>query len=731
MSRRIPLSLSRLCAFPLLALPVAIAAAGNMEAPLADRPAETGQSAPPADEQGIALSPLTVTSTAAATREALPPAHAGGQVAKGARLGLLGNRDIMDTPFNVTSYTSQLIDDQQARTVADVLANDPSVRFTTSGTHAFENFRLRGFDVHSSDLAINSMFGLAPLGSSTLEFVERVEVLKGPSAMFTGMSPSGGVGGVINLVPKRAADEALTRVTLGYETASQPGISADVGRRFGTNDAFGVRINGSLSDGETALDGQDKQRDFLSAALDYRGDALTATLDIYNATLDFEGGSPAMYGFATTDIPKAPDPSVNFLSNAAGELESQAVIARAEYAFNDNLSAFAAYGVRNHDYSGWINGTHAHSVQANGNAMVRGVAQLGYDESASAELGARLKFSTGGAQHEVVLQATQLDIEAGALTNVTGMVPSNIYDPAVPPLAALPSGHIAPNSETTLSSLALVDTVSLLEERLLLTLGARQQKIDQTSYGAEYNEEALTPAMGVVIKPWGDDVSLYANYVEGLSKGDSVTVAGGYVSDKTFAPYKTVQTELGVKWNTGEFTNTFSLFNIARPQLLTTGTAPNLVASDGGESRVRGVEWNTFGKVSATVSLLGGVSYTQGELTKATGGVNEGNTLFGVPEWQGNLGAEWATPVNGLSLNGLLSATSEQYLNNANTHEIPASSQVDAGVRYETRVAEHKTVMRLNVNNLFDRHYWSGSFAEPRATLAAGRTVAASVSIDF
>ena len=76
-------------------------------------------------------------------------------------------------------------------------------------------------------------------------------------------------------------------------------------------------------------------------------------------------------------------------------------------------------------------------------------------------------------------------------------------------------------------------------------------------------------------------------------------------------------------------------------------------------------------------------------------------------------------------------ATSWQYLNNANTYRIPGSGQVDVGARYETRVAGYNTALRLNINNLFDRHYYSGSFAEPRATLAAGRTLLASVTTDF
>ena len=667
----------------------------------------------------------------------LPKAYIGGQVARGARLGLLGNQNIMDTPFNITSYTTQLIEDQNARTLADVLNNDPSVRFTTSGSHAYENFRIRGFDVHSSDLAINGMYGLAPLGHSVLEFVERVEVLKGPSAMFVGMAPSGGVGGTINLVPKRAGNDPLARVTLNYQTQNQIGTSIDVGRRFGPDKTIGVRVNGSYSDGETSLTGQDKTRKFLSAALDYRGESLTASLDVYNSKESFSGGSPAMFGFANPNIPLAPDPRTNMMRSAAGELENQAVIAHVDYALNSDISVFASVGFRKHDYSGWVNGTHVHNIQPNGTAQVRGVAQRGYEKSISTEAGSRFNFDTGPVQHEVALQISQLKLESGSLSNVTGMVATNIYAPTTPPLPALPTGSLPKTSDTTLSSLALVDTMSLMDDTIRLTLGLRQQAIKQTNYSTtgtvtgDYDEKAVTPAVGLVIKPWGKDISLYASYVEGLSQGGSVKKINGYAQDQTFKPYKTKQKELGLKWNAGSFTNTVSLFEITKPELITTGSSPNQIASDDGKSRVRGMEWNTFGAILPTVRLLGGVSYTKSELIKTTRDINQGNELFGVPRWQVNLGAEWDTPLSDLSLSTRIVATSKQFLNNANTYHIPGSGQVDVGAKYKTSVHGHKTTLRLNINNVFDRHYYSGSFAEPRATLALGRTVQSSVSIDF
>jgi len=248
------------------------------------------------------LQPVTVTAGALGDGD-LPPVYAGGQVAEGARLGLMGNQSVMDTPFNVTSYTSELIKNQQARTLADVMANDPSVRFTTSSGHAYENFRIRGFDVNQNDVAINGMYGLAPMGRTPVEFVERVEVLKGPNALFSGMAPSGAVGGTVNLVTKRATDTPTATFGVGWLSDGQLGTTIDAGRRFGTRNEWGARVNGSFSDGATTLDGQSRKREFLSAGLDYRGSALTASIDAYHSQESFTGGTPAMFWFASPVVP--------------------------------------------------------------------------------------------------------------------------------------------------------------------------------------------------------------------------------------------------------------------------------------------------------------------------------------------------------------------------------------------------------------------------------------------
>ncbi|MBS1186484.1 MAG: ferrichrome-iron receptor [Burkholderiaceae bacterium] len=671
----------------------------------------------------------------------LPPPYAGGQVAKGARLGLLGNQDVMDMPFNVTSYTNETIQNQQARTIADVVANDPSVRNTTSSGHMYENFRIRGFDVNASEMAINGMFGVSPIGHVPLEFIERVEVLKGPSALFSGMPPGGGVGGVVNLVPKRAENDPLTRVSVGFQSEGQAGATIDLGRRFGEHKEWGVRVNSAHSDGDTELNGQSKKREFLSAALDYRSRDLTASLDAYHSKEAFNGGTPAMYWFqGGIPIPAARDPKTNLFPGTNGSLESNGVVARAEYAFNKNLSAFAGVGVMNFDSAGFINGTHARNIAANGNFSAIVNNTRSYTDSVAAEAGLRSKFATDNVLHEMVLHASNLEQENGSATNFASSVTSNIYKPATSLTMPATPAYAPKTSETTLSSVALVDTMSMLNDTVRLTLGLRNQTVKSKNFStsgavtSSYDKSAVTPAAAVVVKPWGPNLSLYANYVQGLSQGSTVTDTAATNYQHVFAPYKTEQKEIGAKWNAGTFTHTASLFEITKPSLVALGSSVNPTYSDEGEKRVRGLEWNTFGEISRGVRVLGGLTYGKGEQTRSAYGKYDGKEAIASPRWQGNLGAEWDTPwMAGLTLSGRVNATSSQFLDAANAQQIPSWTTVDVGARYTTRVDGKKLILRLSVNNLFNRQYWSGSFSDnyAMATLGAPRTVTASASMDF
>jgi iron complex outermembrane receptor protein len=186
-----------------------------------------------------ALAPVTVEASADASAEGLTKPFAGGQVARGGRVGILGNQDMMSTPFSSTNYTNELIQDQQAKSVADVLLNDPSVRQARGFGNFQELYVVRGFPVYSDDVSYNGLYGMLPRQYIASEFFERVEVFRGANTFLNGAAPGGsGIGGAINLLPKRAPNEPLTRVGFGVQSGGQGFVNLDLARRFGPTTAW-------------------------------------------------------------------------------------------------------------------------------------------------------------------------------------------------------------------------------------------------------------------------------------------------------------------------------------------------------------------------------------------------------------------------------------------------------------------------------------------------------------
>ena len=396
---------------------------------------------------------------------------------------------------------------------------------------------------------------------------------------------------------------------------------------------------------------------------------------------------------------------------------------------NAGWSAFAAAGTARHAYDGFIFGTRPVWTAANaasGNATGTAYNSWGEYETTTAELGLRGQFSTGAVAHKLTLAANLMRYEGGSRANGTAAITSNIYHPR--PIT-MPAGAAASTfnklNDDVMTALSAVDTLSFADDRLQLTLGLRAQKVEQKL--ARYEKNAVTPLVGVVAKPWGENVSLYANYVEGLSAG--TTVKAPYANEgETFAPYKSKQMEAGVKWASGSLTQTVSVFQISKPALIEVG---NRQLPDG-EQRNRGVEWNVFGQLSPALALLGGVAYTEAEQTKTQRGVNQGRAQFGVPRLTLNLGADWSiAAVSGLALNGRINHTGAQWLTGDNSVKLPAWTTLDVGARYATRMGAQPVVLRANVTNLTNRAYFDSIWGAGRVNVGAPRAVRLSAQFAF
>jgi iron complex outermembrane receptor protein len=701
---------------------------------------------PPAAGGAVTLDPVTVVGARRPPPQAdvgvVPPPYAGGQVATGAKLGVLGSLDLMDAPFNVTSYTDKTIMDQQARSLSDVLANDPSVRTVFPKESGIDQVYVRGFLSANEDVAYNGLFGIAASASNFLavEGFERVEVLKGASALLYGMTPGGTTGGVINLVPKRAGDQDLTRITTSYLSDSTVGGHVDVGRRFGRDRMFGLRLNGVYREGATSIDRNEQETRLATLGFDVRGERFRASLDAGYQSQRNDGITRGLRLGANVPVPTPPRPGSSYAQPwTFGDNTNFFAMARGEYDIDPRLTAFAAFGfnkLQNEFLASFPTVTDAASGALTDTAPFH---SRTFTDTFSGEAGLRGSFETGPVTHKPVVSATHLRQKTGLAREAFGPLASNLYDPVFYPRPTLTDFPSRPpkTGETELTSFVVADTAGFFGDRLQVTVGARYQSVLTSSFSAatgartaHYDDSAVTPAVAVVFKPI-ENLSLYANYMEALSQGPTAPLSSANAGE-IFAPFRSKQYEVGLKYDFGRYALTASLFQISRPSGATDPETNRFGLI--GEQRNRGLELNAFGEPLPGVRLLGGVTLLDGELTHAAGGVDEGKTAPGVPAFQLNFGAEWDVPmVPGLTLSGRVIHTAKQYFDTKNDRSIPDWTRLDLGARYtlDTKVP---VTIRFNVENVTDNRYWAssvGTFGTGELSAGGPRTFLLSATVDF
>jgi iron complex outermembrane receptor protein len=664
-----------------------------------------------------------------------PPAYAGGQVATGGQLGLLGNRDFMDTPFNQTSYTAQLIANQQARSLADVVANDPSVRNQWSSVSYTAPLLIRGFPASNQDIAFGGLFGVTPAVTVTPEYIERVEVLKGPSALLSGMAPFGSIGGTINLVPKRAPDEALNRLTANYASNAQFGGHTDLARRFGPDKMFGVRFNGVYRNGNTPVDRQTQEMTAAVLGADFRGDRFRGSLDYGYQKERFNSPLRPTYVAAGIPVPTTPGGRANWFQPwSYVDVQDLFGAVRLEYDVAPDWTVFGSAGMRRYRFDSLTG--FATVTNANGNLTDAPFNFQGWTNTNTEELGIRGKAETGVIKHGLSLIGTRLDLTTSSVFPVVTSVASNLYSPTFvnrPNVAPL---NLPKTGATVLTSLALADVLSAADERIQLILGARYQRVQISNFSSAtgamtsfYDQDAVTPAVGFVVRPW-KALSVYGNYIEGLQQGPTAPV-GTTNAGQMFPPVKSRQFEVGAKLDFGKFATTLSAFQIEQPSGTTDPST--LAFSVGGLQRNQGLEWTIFGEPLPGFRPLGGITLLNGVLVNTASALTTGKKATGVPDVQLNLGAEWdASFLRGLTLSGRMIYTSAQYLDAANTQSIPAWTRFDAGVRYTFERPDGKPVTaRFDVQNVFDANYWAAASSTYGLSNGAPRTFLLSLTADF
>ncbi len=702
--------------------------------------------APPANPVGESTLPaVRVRATAERSPNELPAAYAGGKVARGGGIGMLGNKDVMDTPFAQTSYTAQLIEDTQARTIADVLKNDASVVITAPSNSGWEAAQSRGFSIgdSSDSTSFNGLYGILPYYTIDVSMAERVEVFKGPSALLNGMPMSNSTGGSLNIVSKRAQDEPGAQIVLGYASESQGTATVNAGRRFGESKQLGVHFNGSYRDGEGAISPSKDKFTSAMLGLDLRlNDRARLSADVGYQKRELAGPNRPLFLAAGVDAPDAvPTNKKSYLPSwLEWNDETTFGMLRGEFDIADNLSAYVAYGAARFQGLDIFMNPVLQNAAGDFNATPSGDGKgWGYD-TRSGVAGLRFLFGTGPVQHTVNLNYSDIhrdNLNAVAQGNATAIT-SNIYAPADLVRPTWTSGPQYKSGESDRSSLGISDTLSMLDDNLQFTVGARNQKVASRSFtaagalnGVPYSSKVWSPAFTVLYKP-SDRVSVYANYIEGLQPGR--VVGNTYNNEgEVFPPYKSRQYEAGAKFDFSErLLASLSAYQIKQPNTLTLPTQPKPTLVLDGEQRNRGVDFSVAGEPVKGTRITGGASYLDARLTKTQGGLTDGRQAISASKWKFVLAGDWdAGFLPGLALSARVRWVDKAYIDATNTFDVAAYTLWDAGLRYRFQPPFGRAVVaRLNVDNLLDKNFWmaygNGGVIQPTP-----RTVKLSVTFDF
>ena len=673
--------------------------------------------------------------------------------AKKAAVAGFDNAPLLDTPASVAVITEARLKDQQARLLSEVLKNDASVGDSYAPVGYYENFVIRGFALNpASSYKIN---GRTITGEQNvaLENKQQVEVLKGLAGLQSGVSEP---GGLVNYVSKRP--ENVRSVTVSTNEHGERYLATDIGGWLGTEQQVGVRINLAHEDIRSYVDHADGKRDFASLALDWNISP-NALLQLNAEYQDREQRSvPGYQLLGGTEVPHHVSPkdllAYQSWSNPVG-IRSLNLDGLFEYRFNDAWKAsFSASRSRVviDDYSTFAWGCYGAASCANTAVPNHFSAEGDYDisdyrspddtrsnEEAQAALNGQ--FDTGFLKHDLTFGTTAFRRLVDRRKSVNEYIgEGNIYEPS-PVLEPYdgPLGHTYRRLDSRQYGLFASDRISFNEQWQTI-LGGRQVRLDEETYNQagdttrHTQRSVFLPQVALIYKP-RPDTSLYASYSKGLSLGGEAAWFSSN-ADEVLPPTTSRQLEVGIKRDFQRLSLTAALLQI------TEDLQYNRPNDDGtttfvqqGKQKNVGIELSANGRVTSDLQVSASVAAIRARVSDSGTDDYDGHQAINVPKLRASLHGDYSIPgVPGLALLGGVQYSASKYANREATVKVDDYAVFDVGGRYTTKVGDYATVLRLTVDNLFDKRYWRDvgeSAGDGYLFLGAPRTARLSATVNF
>ena len=621
-----------------------------------------------------------------------------------------GDIDLFKWPQSIQVLNRTLIEEQNAQSLTDALANVSSVVASQDQEQVLVNPAVRGLE---SEVYLDGLIAYgdtAVIDPSSLAVVERIEVAKGATSVLFGGGVGAPTGGLINLVTKTPSpDERYEFVFRGGSHATKA-IQADLNQPF--NKGLAVRLAGEWFEADDTIDEVEIKRQTLNPSLSWQASDDTRVLirGFYNQIEQLEyTGLPA-------EVATIPGVSPEQFTGAANapltDIENTAVHVTVDHAVNDDLALTmqARYFESSFDEYSSFPFLSFFPITDTSAPIIRGQLPVDTDEI-TVDVALKYNFEIDDIRHNVLFGVTwdETDYEAGSgfdffpigvLDYASGMntldfgpipeinrVVENVYETT----AAYLQNHIA------------------IGEKLHVLLSGRYSRysLDEIAggTGADETYSEFDPRLGITYAI-NDSVSIFGGY----ATGSRIVPFFTGVNSRPPVPEESKSYELGLKFSAETLSGTLAVFKLERDRIPQTDlTDPFFGSVQNGKQASEGVELDLIWEPSSNLSVIANAAYVdaRNETDIASFGTifADGNALSRVPEKSARLAGRYRFTAGALSGLGLgLGATyaDEAPLTDANQFESDAYTVFDFQADYQI----NRISLRLNVVNLTDKEYF-------------------------
>lgn len=633
---------------------------------------------------------------------------------------------LLDTPQTISVVPQKVIEEQQALSLRQVLANVSGITFSAGegGGGSGDSINIRGFGANAN-MQIDGLRDSAQTNRTDTFNIEAVEVIKGPNSVFGG---SGTTGGSINQVTKQPVGRDFTRLGGSLGTDNYHRLTLDTNQTLdgvGTDSAFRLNLMAHEND-VPGRDEIDRERWGIapSLALGLSEDT-RLTLSYFHQTDDIlpDYGVPALDGKKLAGVDR--EAYFGFSNIDKDEIETDSFTVKLEHAFNDSLSLQNLTRYSRIDRDVVISASHVNTTGVPAGSYVPAGPQ-GYGRDVSSDLwinqtNLRADFDTFGLVHSL---ATGVEVSRETYDRTTysyGLdFTGRSFDLANPP------GHYTgpinkadsadTSTELTNQAVYVFDTIALAPQ-WDLNLGLRYDWVDGeyknvalpagTLTRLDTSDEMLSGRAGLVYKP-ADNGRIYVAYGTSFNpSAEFLASSGTGVSAATtdLEPEENETWELGTKWELFDrrLELDAAVFRVEKTNARETMADGSTQLA--GEQRVQGVELGVTGHITEQWDVFANYTFLDSETLKAAdtaaGRAREGQALANTPPRSFNLWTSYELPA-GWTLGYGARYVSERNVATSGTAKLDDYWLHNAMVGYQVN---RSLDLQLNLNNLFDEDY--------------------------